>query len=612
MFLIKYCNFSYRVDIQSIIEFMNTFKKLYRLLLPYERKYFKLLLLMMIFMALLEMIGVVSIMPFIAVLANSDIIVTNTILKNIFLYAKKFGVETEQEFLFLIGITVFFLLIFSLILKFLTIYAQLRFVAGRDFTLSKRLVEGYLNQPYSWFLNRNGAELGKNILSEVKVIITQGFTPMLDFLRHSVVTLVLIITLLIVNPVLTTIVSLMFISIYGLVFIGIQFYADKLGKDRFSTNKSIFTSISEAFSAIKEIKITGIENEYIKKFSTKSQILSKIKTSTGLIVNFPRFIIEGLAFGGIILFILYLINRNNNFIDILPLITLYALAGYRLLPSIQQIYTSLTTLRLVTPALDSMYYDLIKFKKINLYENEQKINFEKDIKLENVCFNYSERSKTGLKNLNLYIPKNSITAIVGKTGCGKTTSVDIILGLLEVQQGFLKIDNHIIDKKNLKEWQNMIGYVPQNIFLADTTIASNIAFGVNLDLINQNKIEYCSKIAKLDDFVMNELPEKYQTIVGERGVRLSGGQRQRIGIARALYRNPKLLVLDEATNALDNQTEKKIIENLTSLSKNITIVMIAHRLDTIKMSDNIFLLENGELKISGTFKELKEKSDFFN
>lgn len=591
---------------------MNTFKKLYRLLLPYERKYFKLLLLMMIFMALLEMIGVVSIMPFIAILANSDIIETNTILKNIFLYAKKFGVETEQEFLFLIGITVFFLLIFSLILKFLTIYAQLRFVAGRDFTLSKRLVEGYLNQPYSWFLNRNGAELGKNILSEVKVIITQGFTPMLDFLRHSVVTLVLIITLLIVNPVLTTIVSLMFISTYGLVFIGIQFYADKLGKDRFSTNKSIFTSISEAFSAIKEIKITGIENEYIKKFSTKSQILSKIKTSTGLIVNFPRFIIEGLAFGGIILFILYLINRNNNFIDILPLITLYALAGYRLLPSIQQIYTSLTTLRLVTPALDSMYYDLIKFKKINLYENEQKINFEKDIKLENVCFNYSERSKTGLKNLNLYIPKNSITAIVGKTGCGKTTSVDIILGLLEVQQGFLKIDNHIIDKKNLKEWQNMIGYVPQNIFLADTTIASNIAFGVNLDLINQNKIEYCSKIAKLDDFVMNELPEKYQTIVGERGVRLSGGQRQRIGIARALYRNPKLLVLDEATNALDNQTEKKIIENLTSLSKNITIIMIAHRLDTIKMSDNIFLLENGELKISGTFKKLKEKSDFFN
>ena len=591
---------------------MNTFKKLYRLLLPYERKYFKLLLLMMIFMALLEMIGVVSIMPFIAILANSDIIETNTILKNIFLYAKKFGVETEQEFLFLIGITVFFLLIFSLILKFLTIYAQLRFVAGRDFTLSKRLVEGYLNQPYSWFLNRNGAELGKNILSEVKVIITQGFTPMLDFLRHSVVTLVLIITLLIVNPVLTTIVSLMFISTYGLVFIGIQFYADKLGKDRFSTNKSIFTSISEAFSAIKEIKITGIENEYIKKFSTKSQILSKIKTSTGLIVNFPRFIIEGLAFGGIILFILYLINRNNNFIDILPLITLYALAGYRLLPSIQQIYTSLTTLRLVTPALDSMYYDLIKFKKINLYENEQKINFEKDIKLENVCFNYSERSKTALKNLNLYIPKNSITAIVGKTGCGKTTSVDIILGLLEVQQGFLKIDNHIIDKKNLKEWQNMIGYVPQNIFLADTTIASNIAFGVNLDLINQNKIEYCSKIAKLDDFVMNELPEKYQTIVGERGVRLSGGQRQRIGIARALYRNPKLLVLDEATNALDNQTEKKIIENLTSLSKNITIIMIAHRLDTIKMSDNIFLLENGELKISGTFKKLKEKSDFFN
>ena len=257
---------------------MKTIKKLLYLLLPYERKRLMLLLGMMIVMAILEMLGVVSIMPFMAVLANSEIIETNIYLNTAYLYSNKLGVETKEHFLFLLGIIVFLLLIFSLAFKFLTIYAQLRFIAGRDYSLAKRFVEGYLHQPYSWFLNRHSADLGKNILSEVNLIITQGFNPMLDLLRQSAVTLALVVILILVNPILTLIVGLTLGITYGLIYIFIRAFAGRLGQKRLDANKWIFTSISEAFGAIKEIKMSGVEQAYVKKdFQTLLKLLQKLK-----------------------------------------------------------------------------------------------------------------------------------------------------------------------------------------------------------------------------------------------------------------------------------------------------------------------------------------------
>ena len=233
------------------------------------------------------------------------------------------------------------------------------------------------------------------------------------------------------------------------------------------------------------------------------------------------------------------------------------------------------------------------------------------ITLNDVSYNYPNSSRTTLKNINLSISAKTTVGLIGTTGSGKTTMVDIILGLLEAQKGTLEIDGQIITKQNSRAWQRSIGYVPQHIYLSDNTIADNITLGIDSKNINLEAVEKASKIANLHDFVENELPEKYQTIVGERGVRLSGGQRQRIGIARALYKNPNILILDEATSALDNQTEKAVMDAINNLGKNITIILIAHRLSTVKKCDKIFLLENGKLKKEGTFAELIKGNNNF-
>jgi ABC-type multidrug transport system fused ATPase/permease subunit len=240
------------------------------------------------------------------------------------------------------------------------------------------------------------------------------------------------------------------------------------------------------------------------------------------------------------------------------------------------------------------------------------LKINKNITLNNINFNYPNAARTAIKNLNISIKSQTTVGIVGATGSGKTTTVDIILGLLEAQQGSLKIDGIEIKKHNLRAWQKSIGYVPQQIFLADDTVAGNIALGVDSKLIDQKNVERAAKIANIHDFVIDELPHHYQTTVGERGIRLSGGQRQRIGIARALYHNPKVLILDEATSALDNLTEQTVMEEVKNIGKDLTIIMIAHRLNTVKNCDNIFLLEKGELKQQGTFNELIKNSDYFN
>ena len=304
-------------------------------------------------------------------------------------------------------------------------------------------------------------------------------------------------------------------------------------------------------------------------------------------------------------------SKTGTFTNALPIISLYAFAGYRLMPSVQQVYTSITQLRYGGPALDNLYNDIKSLKPLNLENNNKDLSFNKSIKLKDVYYNYPNASRTALKDINIDIFANTKVGLVGATGSGKTTTIDIILGLLNPDKGTLEVDGQIIEKSNLRSWQKLIGYVPQHIYLADDTIESNIALGVESKDINQDILENVSKIANLHDFIIKELPKKYKTVIGERGVRLSGGQRQRIGIARALYHNPKILIFDEATSALDNLTEKIVMQSINKISKDITIVLIAHRLSTVKTCDTIFYLENGVIKNKGTFEELIEKNDKF-
>ncbi len=593
---------------------MQTLKKLLFLLTSRERKNASLLLLMMLIMASLDMIGVASILPFMAVLADPSIVETNLILKKMFQSFNVFGVQSSKDFIFALGVMVFVALVTSLTFKALTTYAQMRFVLMREYSISKRLMEGYLHQPYSWFLGRNSADLGKSILSEVSLVVGSGITPFMDLIAQTMVATAIIILLIIFDPKLALIVGLVLGFAYGLFFMVVRRYLNQIGKKRLESNFLRFKSINEAFGASKEIKVGCFEKNYVKKFSDAAINTAQTQASAGAINLLPRYFLETVAFGGILLILLYKMAQTNSFSSSLPAISLYVFAGYRLMPAVQQIYLSFAKLAFVGASLDNLNYEIRNLKSFNHNHNhnhnhnqdqdQDVLSLKKKISLKNIHYSYPKSSRESLKNINLNIPVKSTVGLVGPTGSGKTTTIDIILGLLEAKKGTLEIDGQVLTKKNLRSWQKSIGYVPQQIYLADDTIAANIAFGVEHKDIKKESIEKASKIANLDQFVLEELPKQYETTIGERGIRLSGGQRQRIGIARALYHNPKILVLDEATSALDNQTEKAVMDAIDNLSKNITIILIAHRLSTVKKCDKIFLLEKGELKNEGTFGEL--------
>lgn len=583
---------------------MRTFKKILFLFSPKEQKHASLILVLILLMALLDMVGVASIMPFIAVLTNPDIVSTNLFLNKLFQISEVYGVENNQDFLFVLGILVFIVLVVSISFKAITTYAQSRFVEMCNYNISKRLVEGYLRQPYSWFLNRHSADLGKTILSEVNEVVSNGVNAMMELIAKGMVTIALIALIMIIDLKLALIIGFSLGASYALIFKFVRNYLSSIGSKRFISNKERFLSVSEAFGAIKEIKVGGLEDIYANRYAKPAENFAILQTKATIIGQLPRFALEIIAFGGIILVILYLMTLTGSLNSVLPVVSVYVFTGYRLMPALQQIYSSFTQLTYVGPALNKLHEDLKNLKKVETNKDNAVLPFNKEIKLKNVHYNYPNAIKTALKDINLTIPIKTRVGIVGATGSGKTTSVDIILGLLQAQKGTLEVDGKIISNKNLRSWQRSIGYVPQHIYLSDGTVAANIAFGENFKSINQERIEKVSKIANLHDFVVDELPNQYQTTIGERGIRLSGGQRQRIGIARALYHNPKVLILDEATSALDNQTEKMVMDSVNDLSEDITIILIAHRLDTVKRCDTVFKLEKGLIVHSGTYDEV--------
>ena len=583
---------------------MKTFRKILFLLNPHEKRRAILLFLMILVMALLDMIGVASILPFMTVLVNPEIIETNIFLNALYDFSKFFGVKNNQNFLFALGIFIFLILILSLTFKALATYAQVRFVEMRQYTVGKRLVEGYLKQPYSWFLNRHSADIGKTILSEVGTVVVGGINPLIDLIAKSMILIALTTLLVFTDPKLALIISLSLGGSYWLIFSIVRIFLNRIGKERLKSNQLRFLAINQAFGATKEVKVGGLEQIFIKRFSDPAKNYALTSAYAQIIRQIPRFILEAIAFGGILLVILYLMSKTGSFGNALPILSLYVFAGYRLMPALQSAYSSFTQLTFIGPSIDKLYEDIKNLNYEKSAQDKSKFILNKKISLKNIYYNYPNRSKSVLENINININAKSRVGLIGPTGSGKTTTVDIILGLLDAQKGTLEVDNQIITHQNIRAWQSIIGYVPQQIYLADDTVAANIAFGVETQNINQDYVEKASKIANLHDFVINELPQKYLTTIGESGVRLSGGQRQRIGIARALYHKPQILILDEATSALDNQTEQIVMEAIKKLGKDITIILVAHRLNTVKNCDVIFKFEKGKLVNQGKFEEI--------
>jgi ATP-binding cassette, subfamily B, bacterial PglK len=588
---------------------MPSIKKLLDLFTSHERLQVAQLLVMILIMALFDVIGVASIMPFMAVLSNPQLIETNTYLAATY---TSLGFTDTQDFLFFLGMAVLVALVVSLTFKSLTTYAQLRFTMMREYTIGQRLIKGYLHQPYTWFLSRHSADLSKTVLSEVGQVIHGAVIPMITVIAQSIVVLGIVALLMVVNFKLTLIVGAVLGLSYGLVFKVISNFLTRIGGERVVANETRFTVVSEAFGAIKEIKVAGLEKTYIRRFSQPAKTYAKHQASAQIVGFIPRFILEIVAFGGMLLVVLYLLGEGDDFATVLPVIALYAVAAYRLMPALQQIYAGMVAMRYTGPALDILHADL---KSLTSTEPDSHhaspMNLVRAIELNGIYFTYPNTQRQALQNLNISIAARTTVGLVGSTGSGKTTTVDLILGLLEPQQGEVVIDGDSIDKTNRHKWQRAIGYVPQQIYLADDTVAANIAFGLEPDEIDYVGVKRAASIANLHDFVVNELPQGYATTVGERGVRLSGGQRQRIGIARALYHNPQILILDEATSALDNLTEQAVMEAVHNLGHKITIILIAHRLTTVRKCDQIFLLQDGHVIAQGGYDEMIKNNETF-
>ncbi len=569
------------------------YKKIWSLLDKQERKKSLVLLVLMILMAFLEVLGVGSIMPFLSVLGNPVTIETNKYLNTVYIY---FGFEDKDSFLMFLGFFALFMLLASAVVRSVTSYAQYRFSNIRRHSLGQKLLKKYLHQPYSFFLSRNSSDIGKVILSEIDVVINQAILPSLNLLTYAILTVTLVSFLVVVDPILAMILSIVFGGFYVTMYMTIRKYLSKIGQKRAKANSQRFKITSETIGGIKDLKVLGREQVYLNSFTKPSYEFSHHNSTNQTLSEVPQFMVEVIAFGALLAMAMYAFASDGaNIGTLLPILGLYAIGALKIKPAINGVYSSMTKMKFGAPALDSVIEDLKELDvRVEIKNDYKRLKLQDELKLQNLNFIYPNTTSSALKNINISIQANTTVGIIGTTGAGKSTLVDIILGLLSPTSGSVMVDGEELTNTNIRQWQNSIGYVPQSIFLVDDTIASNIAFGIEKDDIDIEQVEKVAKMAQVHEFV-SKLDKGYYTIIGERGVRLSGGQRQRLGIARALYHNPELLILDEATSALDNKTEVEVMKAIDNMSGSKTIIMIAHRLSTVERCNKIIKLESGEI-----------------
>lgn len=559
-----------------------------------------------VIMGFVEMISIAAIMPFIAIAVKPSLIESNHYLNAFYTY---FSFASYNRFLLVIGGIVFCLLLFGNIFSGLMSWVMIRFCYTKGKGISGTLFQKYLMQPYLYFLDKNSSQLSKNILAEVDRFVIGILNNSLQMFSKIVMVVSIFTLLVVVKPLLALTVMGVLGSAYYVLLKIIRKKLVSAGKISSQVNGLRYQTINEALGAIKELKVLGREQIFIDNYRNNANAYAHSETLCQLSPSVAKYAIEVVAFGSMLLIALYLIATHEGISEFMPLLALYALAGYRLMPAMQQVFSGYTLFKYHQSALDLLCKEMqLPFSEISL--EAQPLPFTQMLALENIAYRYPGSEKNALNNICLTIKQHATIGIVGASGAGKTTLIDIILGLL-CPQGKLMVDGVVINVNNVRSWQRNIGYVPQSIFLLDGTIASNIALGISENTVDMDAIIKASKLANLHDFIINELPQGYNTKIGERGVRLSGGQRQRIGIARALYHEPELLIFDEATSALDGITEKVIMEAIHSLASRKTIILIAHRLNTVKDCDTIYIFDRGDIIGKGSYDQLMATNKVF-
>lgn len=590
-----------------------TWKKSWAILDARERRNAAVALAVVLFSAASAVAMIGSVMPFLAVLSDPSKIEKSATLAWAY---QAGGFEDRYSFLFALGLVSITVIVISNLLQALRVYTVTRFSLMRMHSIGCRLLVNYLRQPYSFFLQSNTGDMGTKILAESQQVVGSFYRPAAEFIA-AITTVVVIVSFLIwVNPTVTLAAFLVIGGTYGMTLILTRKRISRLGVIRAQSNAERFRITGEALGGVKEIKILGREMAYVRRFSHPSRRMAKAITTSEVLSLSPQYMIQVLAFSGIIALSLVLLEpgdltAESPLSDILPILGLFAFAGQRLIPELSRAYSSMTKLTFAAAAVDTVYRDLVERKsEVDLPRQPPvPMGLSKTFDLDSIEYRYAGSDRANLAGVSLSIKAGERIGVVGTTGSGKSTLANVILGLLKPSSGHLVVDGVALSQENLRAWQQTIGYVPQEIFLTDATLAENIALGVNKRDIDMEKVRKAAKIAKIDNFVTQELAEGYDCVVGERGIRLSGGQRQRIGIARAMYHDADLIVLDEATSALDNVTEKDVMEAIEGLPGAKTLIMIAHRLTTLRSCDRIIVLDKGRVVSIGPWDEVIAEND---
>jgi len=541
---------------------------------------------------ILETAGIGLIIPFIEAISMEG--TNQKFIK--FLNFFKIHPSSKQDVIYtLIAIIGF---VYTIKVIFLTFYSYLEAKLLSDFnvSISNRLYDIYLNKPYSFHLSNNSAKLTRNI-DEVSIVV--GLIKSSILLFNETIVFIGISAFVIFYDPFGSLLVIFFLGTFGFLFFKkTQNKLQSLGETRQLHRARHLKYLREGFRSIRDIKILQRAKEVVKTFTSNNFILNLTELKRKFISSLPRLWLEWLVVISFILLTLLMVHIGRELKSIVPLLGLFAAAAFRIMPSLTKIMNSIQFITFYKPAFNSVYQEFTEneLKTINKKEfSENKINFKKDIDLSNISFKFSKTDPFLLNNINLKIEKGSVIGLIGESGAGKTTLINIILGLIQPFEGKIRVDGEEIHK-NIFNWQKQIGYVPQDIYLSDDSIKKNIAFGLPDEKIDDILVQKAIQNVKLDEFI-NGLKNGLNTKIGEFGDKISGGQRQRIAIARALYNDPQVLIFDEFTNSLDLETEKEIMKQVNSFKGKKTIIIIAHRISTLENCDNVFKLDREGLKL---------------
>ena len=560
-----------------------------------------------VLMGFIEMIGILSVIPFIGVVIDNNNIYENGYLLKAYNYLR---FSSEFYFVVFLGFASFVALIISnLFIAFMN-WKIFQITRRQEHVLSTKLLKKYLNNNYSFYLENNSSELEKNLLSEVTRVINDVFLPGITAISKLSIVFFIIVVLLFSEPFLAmsvfSAIFILYLSTYMILKRPLtkisNMVADKLGEK--------FKIISEIFAGIREIKLDSYENYFAKNYENISLTYSDKLAKSLAIGALPRYILEALAFGGIILIVLFLYISFDDTSHIISLIALYALAGYRMLPAAQSIYFAFSKYKFGKPALEIIYHGLKNedYEHFEPKASNKLISKENILEIEDVSFSYKNSNTKAIYRMNISVKGSNLIGIIGPSGSGKSTLMDITLGLLDPDKGNLHFKRDQQDE--FEDFKRSIGYISQNVFISDDTVTRNIAFGKKDSEINFENVLNASKLANIHDHIMN-LPNEYSTYLGKAGSSLSGGQKQRIAIARALYKNPQIVIFDEATSQLDVPTERQVFESIKSIKNKITVIIITHRVSILKDCDEIHVINKGKLDQSGTYDKLLKSNKLF-